>query len=309
MPRSIIDEYAERLPSDAITAYRAVRAQTRDMPPEERARLLAEAERPLRTAVRPDAVRPPLSEAERALAPDEDLAWIPGRNRWDYAMSSRFQAATEPTGGLVLVGTSGSSQRLMTQAVAMRDVWGLDLDLGLVRIALLAEMLTAEHHSLHEIMRGCQLVFDQLRERGTPESADLDYVDNWGRYWRIAPLTEAELRDHVAVDGAFPDEHALDATEWPTGAGPEGPTDEEAEWLAAYGDTLEDIRNALLTLAPDSVPDVAPGSVPDSDDGPLTPDLLERLIDDWFRARNREPVGSLPEKLSQILSQILNDRT
>ncbi|MYV51228.1 hypothetical protein, partial [Streptomyces sp. SID3212] len=276
MPRSIVDEYAERLPSNGITTYRAVRAQTRDLPPEERARLLAEAERPLRTAARPDTVRPPLSEAERALMPDEDLAWIPGRNRWDYAMSSRFQAATEPAGGLVLAGTSGSSQRLMTQAVAMRDVWGLDLDLGLVRIALLAEMLTAEHHSLHEIMRGCQLVFDQLRERGTPESPDLDYIDNWGRYWRIAPLTESELREHVAVDGGFPDEHAWDATGRPAGAGPEDPTGEEAEWLSAYGDTLQDIRNALLALAS--------GAVPDSAD------------------------GSLAEMLSQILND-LNDRT
>ncbi|MGW1507429.1 hypothetical protein ACWCQW_55460 [Streptomyces mirabilis] len=300
VPQSIIDEYGERLPSSAMTAYREVHAQTQGMPPEEQARLLAEAERTLRAPVRPEDVRPPLSEAERALMPDEDIAWIPGRNRWDYAMSSRFQAATELTSGLVLAGTSGSSQRLMTQAVAMRDVWHLDLDLGLVRIALLAEMLTAGHHSLHEIMRGCQLVFDQLRERGTPESPDLDYIDNWGRYWHIAPLTEAELREHVAIDG-FPDEHALDATGRPTGIGSDdasdGPADQEAAaWLAAHRDTLEDVRDVLVALGADIVPD--------SDDGPLTPDLLERLIDDWFRTRNLEPVGSLAEKLHRIL----NDR-
>ncbi|MDW4908109.1 hypothetical protein RB628_22865 [Streptomyces sp. ADMS] len=294
VPQSIIDEYGERLPSSAMTAYREVRAQSHGMPPEEQARLLAEAERTLRAPVRPEDVRPPLSEAERALMPDADIPWIPGRNRWDYAMSSRFQAATEATSGLVLAGTSGSSQRLMTQAVAMREVWGLDIDLGLVRIALLAEMLTARHHSLHEIMRGCQLVFDQLRELGTPESPDLDYVDNWGRYWRIDPLTEAELREHVAVDGRFPDEHAPDATSWPTGAGPDGGLDEAAdpdtaEWLAAHRDTLGDVLDILMALKPDA------------DDRPVTPDLLERLIDDWFRTRNLEPVGSLAEKLGRIL--------
>ncbi|MBT2895350.1 hypothetical protein HET64_01435 [Streptomyces sp. McG3] len=32
--------------------------------------------------------------------------------------------------------------------------------------------------------------------------------DNWGRYWHLHPFTEQELRDHVARDGLFPDEHA-----------------------------------------------------------------------------------------------------
>ncbi|MGW3980188.1 WXG100-like domain-containing protein, partial [Streptomyces mirabilis] len=48
---------------------------------------------------------------------------------------------------------------------------------------------------------------------GTPDdraaSAELEYADNWGRYWNIAPLTEEELRRHVARDGRFPDEHVL----------------------------------------------------------------------------------------------------
>src|SRR5262249_62217405 len=35
------------------------------------------------------------------------------------------------------------------------------------------------------------------------------YYDNWGRYRHLAPLTVPELRQHVAPDGLFPDEHAL----------------------------------------------------------------------------------------------------
>jgi hypothetical protein len=58
-------------------------------------------------------------------------------------------------------------------------------------------------------MRASQFVLDELRARGAAESTDLDYTDNWGRYRRIAPLTEDELRTHVAADGRFPDEHAL----------------------------------------------------------------------------------------------------
>ncbi|MFD4127173.1 hypothetical protein ACFXKK_10500 [Streptomyces globisporus] len=43
----------------------------------------------------------------------------------------------------------------------------------------------------------------------------LDYQDNRGRYWNVYPLTEQELRERVARDGLFPDEHAralLDVT-------------------------------------------------------------------------------------------------
>ncbi|MGO4752672.1 hypothetical protein AB4212_29390, partial [Streptomyces sp. 2MCAF27] len=145
-----------------------------------------------------------------------------------------------------------------------------------------------------------------VRQRlATRQAPDLDYIDNWGRYRRIAPLTEAELREHVATDGRFPDEHALDATEGPTGIGSDdawddasdGPADQEAaEWLAAHRDTLEDVRDVLVALGPDAVLD--------ADGGSLTPALLERLVDDWFHTRNLEPVGSLAEKLHRIL----NDR-
>ncbi|CAM5641637.1 hypothetical protein SBADM41S_11778 [Streptomyces badius] len=71
--------------------------------------------------------------------------------------------------------------------------------------------LSAGHHSFHEVMRGAQLALDSL----PGHDPALDYQDNWGRYWNIHPLTERELRERVARDGLFPDEHAralLDVT-------------------------------------------------------------------------------------------------
>ncbi|MEV7653105.1 hypothetical protein AB0O39_02925 [Streptomyces anulatus] len=153
----------------------------------------------------PDDVRPPLSRAERPYAVDElGLTWMPASSVYDLAMASGLQGASEDTGGLVLTGTAGSTYRFLVHAARMRDQWGIDLDLGLIRAGMIATSLSAGHHSFHEVMRGAQLALDSL----PGHDPALDYRDNWGRYWNIHPLTEQELRDHVARDGLFPDEHA-----------------------------------------------------------------------------------------------------
>ncbi|MFC8624934.1 WXG100-like domain-containing protein [Streptomyces anulatus] len=167
-----------------------------------------------RHAVRtdPDDVRPPLSRAERPYAVNElGLTWMPASSVYDLAMASGLQGASEDTGGLVLTGTAGSTYRFLVHAARMRDQWGVDLDLGLIRAGMIATSLSAGHHSFHEVMRGAQLALDGL----PGHDPALDYRDNWGRYWNVHPLTEQELRDHVARDGLFPDEHAravLDVT-------------------------------------------------------------------------------------------------
>lgn len=296
-PPLIHAERGDRLPSSTMTAYERLREQARGLPPADQSRLLADAERMLRVPVAQEDVRPELSDAERALMPDDGVPWIPGRNRWNLAMGSRLQSDAEATGGLVRAGTSGSSYRLMMQAVRMRDAWGLDIDLGLVRVALMAEMLSVGHHSLHEIMAASQLILDHLRERGTPESPELDYIDNWSRYWHIAPLTEAELRANVATDGRFPDEHVLDTAGWPTGVRDDGQADgpgdpEAAAWFADHRGTLGDVLDLLAALGSGTVLDTSEE---------LTPELLRRLIDDWFRTRGLEPSGSLAEDLRRIL--------
>ncbi|OEV18386.1 hypothetical protein AN221_21990, partial [Streptomyces nanshensis] len=153
----------------------------------------------------PDDVRPPLSRAERALAVNEfGLTWMPASSVYDLAMDSAFQGTSEDTGGLVLTGTAGSTYRFLVHAARMRDQWGIDLDLGLIRAGMIAMSLSAGHHSFHEVMRGAQLALDTL----PGHDPALDYQDNWGRYWNVYPLTEQELRRHVARDGRFPDEHA-----------------------------------------------------------------------------------------------------
>ncbi|MGN5635892.1 hypothetical protein [Streptomyces sp. AC154] len=292
-PEVITAEYrASRPQSEAMTAYTALSGRP-DRTPGEQA-LLDEAERTLRTPVRPEDLSPPLSGAERALMGQAAVPWIPGTNRFHIAMSTPVQSDAEADGSLVLAGTSGSAHRLMSQAAKMREAWGLDVDLGLVRLGVLAEMLQAEHHSLDEIMRGSQLVLDRLRRSGSAEPAELDYTDNWGRYWRIAPLTEAELREHVATDGRFPDEHALETTAGPAGTTLDLPDDPVlTEWLVHHQNALEDVLHVLEALSPDIL------SGPD--DGVLTDDRLEQLIDAWLRARGLDTSGSLAGKLRRIL--------
>ncbi|MFH9478656.1 hypothetical protein ACH4L7_33190 [Streptomyces anulatus] len=168
----------------------------------------------------PDDVRPPLSRAERPYAVNElGLTWMPASSVYDLAMASGLQGASEDTGGLVLTGTAGSTYRFLVHAARMRDQWGIDLDLGLIRAGMIATSLSAGHHSFHEVMRGAQLALD-----GIPgHDPALDYQDNWGRYWNVHPLTEQELRDHVARDGLFPDEHARAVLDTPAPARPPHP--------------------------------------------------------------------------------------
>ncbi|MYW27866.1 hypothetical protein, partial [Streptomyces sp. SID2119] len=168
---------------------------------------LARATREHTLPVDPDDVRPPLSRAERPFAVNDlGLTWMPASSVYDLAMSSGLQQTSEETGGLVLTGTAGSTYRFLVHAARMRDQWGLDLDLGLIRAGMIAMSLSADHHSFHEVMRGAQLALDSI----PGHDPALDYRDNWGRYWNVHPLTEQELRRHVAGGGRFPDEHAQD---------------------------------------------------------------------------------------------------
>ncbi|MGX1369540.1 prolyl-tRNA editing enzyme YbaK/EbsC (Cys-tRNA(Pro) deacylase) [Streptomyces canus] len=151
-------------------------------------------------------VRPPLSEAERKIVgKSEFLPWDLAMNRYAMREGSDLQVRSRATGGLVLTGTSGRIYRLLNVAVLMNQRWGLDLDLGLVRLAAIGASLSARHHTFHEAMRGAQLALeDQLGH-----DPALDYVDNWSRYLHLAPLSEDELRS-VANGGKFPHEHAME---------------------------------------------------------------------------------------------------
>ncbi|MFE8008166.1 lonely Cys domain-containing protein [Streptomyces sp. NPDC057418] len=203
----IAEERPSRRQREAYTAYmrRATEIQASDMSPAQKQAALKELPQPVADPAQPDEARPPLSEAERRFAVDEaGLTWMPATSVYDIAMSAGFQGRSEDSGGLVATGTAGSTYRFMLHAARMREQWGVDLDLGLIRAGMMAISLTVGHHTVHEVMRGAQLALNDV----PGHDPALDYTDNWGRYWNIHPLDEQELRENVARDGLFPDEHA-----------------------------------------------------------------------------------------------------
>ncbi|MEK8171884.1 hypothetical protein NKH77_28670 [Streptomyces sp. M19] len=101
-------------------------------------------------------------------------------------------------------GTAGSTYRFLLHAARMNAQWNLGLDLGLIRAGMMAISLSVGHHTFHEVMRGAQLALDDVPDHDTA----LDYKDSWDRYANFYPLSEQELRENVAHDGLFPDEHA-----------------------------------------------------------------------------------------------------
>ena len=148
----------------------------------------------------PDTVYPPLSQDERNAVVDQNgrLRWAPAENYFSVWMSSGLQQHAQVTGGLVKTGTSsGGSFVFIHAAKEMQRLWGVPVDLGLLRLALLGWEIPTGNHTFHELMRGSQL--------GDPI---LTYRDSWDRYRHLAPLTEMELRQQVAPDRKFPEEHA-----------------------------------------------------------------------------------------------------
>jgi len=135
------------------------------------------------------------------------------------------QAQAQRTGGLVKTGVSSSTWLLLDYAEAANRKWGLGLDLGWLRLAMFGAMLSNGAHTAHEMLRAASI---WAKDPRYPERQGLgfEYLDNPGRYRSFAPLTEEELRQHVALGGLFPDELAH-------GTAP-----------AAY-DPVEDAREAL----------------------------------------------------------------
>ncbi|NUS87940.1 MAG: lonely Cys domain-containing protein, partial [Streptomyces sp.] len=162
----------------------------------------------VRTPLRPEDVQPPLSQDERRIAvrdSDGTLLWRPAGLSDELPMSAGLQERSQESGGLVLTGTSGSTHYILTLVARLSDLTGFPVDLGLIRAGLVSTMAYVGDHTFHEVMAGAQLVLDEVAHPGVP-----DYVDGWYRYRNVYPLTEEELRAHVARDGLFPDEHALE---------------------------------------------------------------------------------------------------
>ncbi|MEV4047988.1 hypothetical protein [Streptomyces sp. NPDC049744] len=165
------------------------------------------------TDLSPEKAVPPLSAAERRISvspegPEGRLLWWPGSSTREIKLSSPTQRSADATGGVVFAGTSNTTYvnfyvvDTLVKAGALPSV-----DWQKMRLLMLATMLPVGrpgHHTFHEVMRGAALAEEKFLGGNV-----LHYQDDWGRYRNLAPLTEEELRTHVAIDGRFPDEHAL----------------------------------------------------------------------------------------------------
>ncbi|MEU8718450.1 hypothetical protein AB0C83_41340, partial [Streptomyces sp. NPDC048663] len=167
----------------------------------------------------PSIIRPALSPEESAFSPN-GATWKSGEQQSsvNHAPPSRTDGdsrpltfedsphvAAQPTGGLLMTGISGTVYSLLDAAEGANERWGAGLDLQWVRLALIGGMLTNRDHTLHELLPATEL---WANDEAHPKRRELgfDYDDNWGRYHRLVPLSEEELREHVAVGGRFPDE-------------------------------------------------------------------------------------------------------
>ncbi|MFJ3756464.1 hypothetical protein [Streptomyces sp. NPDC090080] len=179
------------------------------------------------------------SAAERAVAglpvaghgrPSE---WIAADQPLHLPMLSDFQEDAERTGTLVSTGTSGIAYLFMRTISALGAYTGQLFDLQAARLALLATLLPAGHHTFHEVMNGVAI---WAAETGNEES--LGYVDSRRRYRHLAPLTEDALRRDVAENGLFPDEISRGLAEPDPITIPTLPADDELASRENEDDTL-----------------------------------------------------------------------
>ncbi|WP_454343901.1 hypothetical protein [Streptomyces canus] len=171
----------------------------------------------------PQESRPPLSAAEAAFT-SNGAAWRSGEEQ--YGMNHRpplpkpedsrsltFEdsphVAAQRTGGLLMTGISGTVYSLLEAAEGANERWDAGLDLRWVRLALIGGMLVGRDHTLHELLQAAEM---WANEEVHPERRALgfEYDDSWTRYHRLAPLSEEELRENVAVGGLFPDERVYE---------------------------------------------------------------------------------------------------
>ncbi|MGW4995779.1 hypothetical protein ACWEQ3_50970, partial [Streptomyces mirabilis] len=164
------------------------------------------------------AIVPPLSLAEARFT-NNAREWMAGQEiftirfrpptrMFEIGDSPHFSA--QATGGLVKTAISGTTWHFLTVAEAANRQWGLDIDIRWMRIALVGMMLTTGHHSLDEVLDAAEYWANHPDHR---ERLGLGFTrGSWDRYQSLSPLSERELRKHVAVGGLFPDETAFEAT-------------------------------------------------------------------------------------------------
>ncbi|MGW2520808.1 hypothetical protein ACWC09_28075 [Streptomyces sp. NPDC001617] len=164
----------------------------------------------------------PLSDRERAWT-DDGEAWLGGEQLHaarhlpvdeqglpttydEQTLFSGPHATAQQSGGLIMSGISGSTWSLLDLAARANIAWDAGIDLRWFRLAVVGNMLASGHHTLHEVLQAAERWADTAEHLPNGAELGFEYHDNWERYRHLGPLTEQELRDHVADDGLFPDE-------------------------------------------------------------------------------------------------------
>ncbi|MEU8929771.1 hypothetical protein AB0D30_07780 [Streptomyces sp. NPDC048409] len=162
---------------------------------------------PLQT-VPADLFSPPLSDREVAAAGATDpsgevhISWAVPMDAMSLPLNAPLHHDAAQTGALVATGTSGSMLLILETVDRLATFLGTEFDMPEVRLGLMGAMLAGGSHTAHELLRSSA--------RWTrADRYGFTYVDGWSRYRHILPLSEHELRENVARNGAFPDELAL----------------------------------------------------------------------------------------------------
>ncbi|MGW2975369.1 hypothetical protein ACWDBO_54005 [Streptomyces mirabilis] len=162
----------------------------------------------VRRMISADSLVPPPSHREVAAAGVRGndgrlyLRWESAADFNELPLNAPLHQDSGKSGGLVVSGSSGSLLFILEALRQLQDVSGVRFNFPEIRLGLIGGMLVGGHHSAHELMRSAAS-WSHSGEYG------FGYFDGWSRYRYLVPLTEQELREHVAKAGLFPDEIAL----------------------------------------------------------------------------------------------------
>ncbi|WP_431954856.1 hypothetical protein [Actinacidiphila sp. bgisy167] len=166
------------------------------------------AQYPTPRKVRAEGIVPPLSDREKATAGGVDaegnyVLWHRAVDFISLPFHAPLHKNSEDTGGLVATGSSGSLLLILESLHRLQAVVDGRFNFPEIRLGLIGAFLVGGHHTAHELMRSAA-AWPHAERYGFGA-----YIDGWSRYRHLSPITEAELRRHVAEDGLFPDEIAL----------------------------------------------------------------------------------------------------
>ncbi|MFF7581181.1 hypothetical protein ACFZBE_40620 [Streptomyces sp. NPDC008061] len=186
---------------------------------------------------------PPLSQREIAAGvfqSDEQgnsyVMWARAVDLFDLPFSAPLHTTSERTGGLVAAGSSGSILLILESLHRLQPAAHREFNFPEIRLGLIGAMLVGGHHTAHELMSS-SAKWPLAGRYGFG-----GYTDGWMRYRHLWPVTQDDLRRHVAVGQLFPDEIAAGAL-FPDGtANPQKPDSSSTTTASSGMETLQALR-------------------------------------------------------------------